>query len=307
MNPANNRIGLILRITLLVILMTGVAAVIFVAMRGLSISPSTAQQAGLTSSPQAARTPTLFEQFVTSGGWIVWFILLPMSFATVYLGVFYGFTIRQKILAPAGIGDEIGKMASAISTKELVGTLEKQDDLVSASIAEAIRKGRDDWFRLREAFFESVQDRASRLLRTIEWANLIGNVSPMVGLFGTVVGMIELFGAIVTAGGQPQPVQLAHGISVALVTTFWGLLIAIPALSIYGIFRNRIEAIANEAISQGEDALLKIRAGIENRRRLGEAKQKQNIVGINVKSKTQNIEPSSANATEGRHRTQNAE
>jgi biopolymer transport protein ExbB len=273
MTGTNNKTGVILRIALLVILMTGVAAVIYVAMRGLAPGETAAM----------GKTPTLFEQFVTSGGWIVWFILLPMSFATVYLGVFYGLTIRQKILAPAGIGDEIGKMASAVSAKELVGTLEKQDDLVSAAIAEAIRKGRDDWFRLREAFFESVQDKATRLLRTIEWVNLIGNVSPMVGLFGTVVGMIELFGAIVTAGGQPQPVQLAHGISVALVTTFWGLLIAIPALSIYGIFRNRIEAIANEAISQGEDALLKIRAGLESKRRLEEAKQKQNIIGINLK------------------------
>jgi biopolymer transport protein ExbB len=279
MTPANNRIGLILRITLLVILMTGVAAVIYVAMRGLTPGQTAA----------TGKIPTLFEQFVTSGGWIVWFILLPMSFATVYLGVFYGLTIRQKILAPAGTADEIVKMVSVTGVKELVGILEKQDDLISAAIADALRKGRDDWFRLREAFFESVQDRAMRLLRTIEWVNLIGNVSPMVGLFGTVVGMIELFGAIVTAGGQPQPVQLAHGISVALVTTFWGLLIAIPALSIYGIFRNRIEAIANEAISQGEDALIKIRAGLENRRRLEEAKQKQNIVGINLKPKTQNI------------------
>ena len=290
MTPANNKTRVILRIALLVVLMTGVAAVIFVAMRGLSISPSSA--------PQAGRTPTLFEQFVTSGGWIVWFILLPMSFATVYLGVFYALTIRQKTLAPAGTADEIGKLISAVSTKELVGTLEKQDDLVSAAIVDAIRKGRDDWFRLREAFFESVQDRTSRLLRTTEWVNLIGNVSPMVGLFGTVVGMIELFGAIVTAGGQPQPVQLAHGISVALVTTFWGLLIAIPALSIYGIFRNRIEAIANEAISQGEEALMKIRAGIENRRRLEEAKKRQDIVGINQKSalRTQNKEQRMQNA-----------
>jgi biopolymer transport protein ExbB len=277
MTGTNNKIGLILRIALLAILMTGIAVVIYVAMRGLSASPSAATGA-------AGKTPTLFEQFVTSGGWIVWFILLPMSFATVYLAVLYGLTIRQKTLAPTGIGDEIGKMASAVSIKELVDTLQKQDDLVSAAIAEAIKKGKDDWFRLREAFFESVQDRATQLLRTIEWVNLIGNVSPMVGLFGTVVGMIELFGEIVTAGGQPQPVQLAHGISVALVTTFWGLLIAIPALSIYGIFRNRIEAIVNEAISEGEDALIKIRAGLENRRRLEEAKQKQKIIGINPKT-----------------------
>ena len=101
----------------------------------------------------------------------------------------------------------------------------------------------------------------------------------MVGLFGTVVGMIQLFGAIVTAGGQPQPVQLAGGISVALVTTFWGLLIAIPALAVYGIFRNHIEAIVNEAASEGEDALINIRNGLENRRRMEQPKQKQEIVG----------------------------
>jgi biopolymer transport protein ExbB len=271
----SNKLGFLLRVVFLIILLAAVAAVIFVAMRGMAITE-----------PTPGKSPTLFEQFVTSGGWIVWFILLPMSFAMVYLAVLYGLTIRQKTLVPAGIGDEIGKMASAVSVKELVGAIEKQDDLVSAAIVKAIKKGKDDWFRLRESFFESVQDEAMRLLRTVEWVNLIGNVSPMVGLFGTVVGMIELFGAIVTAGGQPQPVQLAHGISVALVTTFWGLLIAIPALTIYGIFRNRIEAIVNEATSEGEDALAKIRSGLESRRRLEEAKRKQDIVGINPKSTT---------------------
>jgi biopolymer transport protein ExbB len=234
--------------------------------------------------------PTLFEQFVTSGGWIVWFILLPMSFATVYLTVLYSLTIRQKILAPADVGDEIVKMLLAAGPRGLVESLAGKGDLISIAITDAMKKGRDDWFRLREAFFESMQEQAIALTRKVEWINLIGNVSPMVGLFGTVVGMIELFGAIVTAGGQPQPVQLAHGISVALVTTFWGLLIAIPSLSVYGIFRNRIESIVNEAAGEGEDTLIKIRNGLENRRRQEEAKRKQDstaadkIVGIERKT-----------------------
>jgi biopolymer transport protein ExbB len=234
--------------------------------------------------PTPGKSPTLFEQFVTSVGWIVWFILLPMSFAMVYLSVLYSLTIRSKNLAPAGKGEEIGQIATAVGLKGLAESLADKDDLVSIAVAKALQKGKDDWFRLREAFFESIQEQGLVLSRRVEWINLLGNVSPMVGLFGTVVGMIELFGAIVTAGGQPQPVQLAHGISVALVTTFWGLLIAIPALSVYGIFRNRIEAIVNEAISEGENALTKIRSGLENRRRLEEAKKKQNIVSINPKS-----------------------
>jgi biopolymer transport protein ExbB/TolQ len=55
------------------------------------------------------------------------------------------------------------------------------------------------------------------------------------------------------AGGQPQPAQLAGGISVALVTTFWGLLIAIPSLAIHGIFRQRIETIASDAVVELEN------------------------------------------------------
>ena len=264
--------GIILKIVFMVLLLGAVATVIFVTMRGL-----TAAQ------PIPGKELTLFEQFVTSGGWIVWFILLPMSFATVYLTVLYAMTISRKNLVPAGIGDEIGKMALAVGLKGLAESLAAKDDLVSIAVAGAIKRGRDDWFRLREAFFESLQEQAMRLSRKVEWVNLIGNVAPMVGLFGTVVGMIQLFGAIVTAGGQPQPVQLAGGISVALVTTFWGLLIAIPALAVYGIFRNQIEAIVNEAASEGEDALINIRNGLENRRRMEQPKQKQEIVSVETK------------------------
>jgi len=265
--------AIILRITFMVLLLGGVAAVIFVTMKGLAASQ-----------PLAGRTPTLFEQFVVSGGWIVWFILLPMSFATVYLAVFYSLTICRKNLAPPGTGDQIGKIALAGGIKGLLESLDRKEDLISIAVAAAIKKGRDDWFRLREVFFESLQEQGLALSRKIEWINLIGNVAPMVGLFGTVVGMIQLFGAIVTAGGQPQPVQLAGGISVALVTTFWGLLIAIPALAVYGIFRNQIETIVNEAAKEGEDALIHIRNGLENRRRMEQSKQRQEIITIDRKT-----------------------
>jgi biopolymer transport protein ExbB len=85
----------------------------------------------------------------------------------------------------------------------------------------------------------------------------------MVGLFGTVFGMIKLFNAIVTAGGQPQPAHLAGGISVALVTTFWGLFIAIPALAIHGVFQNRIETLANDAVIEAENIVPEIRQSLK--------------------------------------------
>lgn len=214
---------------------------------------------GRTGAEQAGRSRTFFGQFIVAGGPIVWLVLLPMSLVTVYLAVEFGLTIRRRKLLPQGGPDSIlegiREFAPAQSNPQLAG----RRDLVSVAIAEAVDKGRGDWFRMRSALAESLQDQAVRLVRKVEWLNLIGNVSPMVGLFGTVFGMIKLFNAIVIAGGQPQPAQLAEGISVALVTTFWGLFIAIPALAMHGVFRNRIETFVSDAVTEAEAVLPQIR------------------------------------------------
>jgi biopolymer transport protein ExbB len=265
----------LLKVIFLGFVLATVATVIFLTARsGLSLD-----KAG------AAGTQTMFDRFVTSGGWIVWFILVPMSFIMVYLAILYCLTIRPKALLPETAAGQIVEMAQQLEPAQFVKGLSDRNDFVGVAAAKAVSKGGADWFRMRDAFYESVQDQALRLARHIEWINLIGNVSPMVGLFGTIVGMIELFNSIVIAGGQPQPVNLAHGISVALVTTFWGLLIAIPALTIYGVFRNRIETLANLAVEQGEEILPKIRRGFEKQKVLQTtaAVLKQPIQQINGK------------------------
>jgi biopolymer transport protein ExbB len=227
----------------------------------------TAMKGGIAKdSTIASKTPTFFDQFVISGGPIVWFVLLPMSIVTVYLAIEYSLTIRRKRLLPAGIKDEIIQIINESGLKGVEEQIYNNPDLVSIAAIKAVRDGKDDWFRMRNAFAESLQEQAWTLMRRIEWVNLIGNVSPMVGLFGTVFGMIKLFNAIVTSGGQPQPAQLAEGISVALVTTFWGLFIAIPAISIYGTFRNRIETLASDAVVEIEEIIPHIRRFIEIRK-----------------------------------------
>ena len=99
---------------------------------------------------------------------------------------------------------------------------------------------------------EVMETRAAGLYRRIEYLNIIGNVSPMIGLFGTVYGMIRTFSTIVEQGGSPDPKALAGGISIALVTTFWGLLVAIPALSIFHLMRNRIDGLLAECAVEAE-------------------------------------------------------
>lgn len=212
-----------------------------------------------------AEDKSFFEQFVLSGGPIVWFILIPMSVAAVYLALEYAMTIRRPRLLPAGIAEEIISRIERGGLEKLKDEIGEKDDLVSISVFKAVSCCKGDWFRMRSIVDESLQEQTLVLIKWIEWINLIGNVSPMVGLFGTVFGMIKLFNAIVVSGGQPSPVQLADGISVALVTTFWGLLIAIPALAVHGIFRNRIDTLVNEAVAKAEDILPTIREIIQKK------------------------------------------
>jgi biopolymer transport protein ExbB len=77
----------------------------------------------------------------------------------------------------------------------------------------------------------------------------------MIGLFGTVYGMIVAFQTIATTGGAADPVLLAGGIGTALVTTFWGLLIAIPATSAYAMIRNRAIATSDEALAEADELI----------------------------------------------------
>lgn len=92
----------------------------------------------------------------------------------------------------------------------------------------------------------------ARRLRRLEPLNIIGNVAPMIGLFGTVYGMILVFRAIVAAGGTPDPTNLAAGIGTKLVGTFWGLIVAIPALAAYAALRNRVEGLSAEALTHAK-------------------------------------------------------
>ena len=77
----------------------------------------------------------------------------------------------------------------------------------------------------------------------------IATISTLLGLFGTIVGMIEIFGSQNPASGA-NPAQLAHGISVALYNTLFGIGVAIPAVIFYRHFRNRVDVLVVDMESQ---------------------------------------------------------
>lgn len=92
-----------------------------------------------------------------------------------------------------------------------------------------------------------------KLEHRLSYIALIGTLSPMIGLFGTVHGMIDSFYVIANSSAAPKPSELAEGISKALFTTLIGLAIAIPAILLYGILKNRISQLVLEVgiLSEG--------------------------------------------------------
>jgi len=223
----------------------------------------------------------IFKHFVQDGGPITWIILIPLSIGTLSLIVHYLFTIRRKVLIPANLSQTLTAGARQGQTRPL-RQITKNDDTLLGQAAYAglsqLSAGRES---ARAAIDEAVEEKSIKLFRRIEYLNIIGNISPMIGILGTVLGMIKAFRRIYAAGGgMPDPGELAGDISVALVTTFWGLLVAIPALTTFAMFRNRIDAFAAESFKLC-DELLSMVAG-----KKGAAKTNDNPSG-DTKSSTE--------------------
>ena len=94
---------------------------------------------------------------------------------------------------------------------------------------------------MKEAIEETGRAVAHELERFLTTLGTIAAMAPLLGLLGTVIGMIELFGATTPTGTNPQ--QLAHGISVALYNTAFGLVVAIPSMIFYRHFRAKVDAL----------------------------------------------------------------
>jgi biopolymer transport protein ExbB len=204
---------------------------------------------------------TYYTQFFVAGGPIVWFILLPMSVMALYFIVELTLVTRRKRLLAATASADMMTAAMHHGPENLPNRFGKRIDMVSRAVCAAYEKTAkmQSSLSLRtQIAAESLQEQGIYLLRRAEWSSLLGAVAPMVGLFGTVVGMIDAFNQLGIAAGQPKPAQLASAISVALVTTFWGLLIGIPSLFMYGIFRMKIEGLVSEAAMETETLLRRL-------------------------------------------------
>jgi biopolymer transport protein ExbB len=180
---------------------------------------------------------------IQAAGWPIYFLLLA-SVIAVALIIERAVALRRSKVVPGGL------LASVVSeyrqhgvNEEVLKRLNTHSHLgrVFAAGLKNVRSSREV---MKEAVEEAGRSCAHDLERFLTSLGTIASISPLMGLFGTIVGMIEIFGSATGSGNNPQ--QLAHGISVALYNTGFGLIIAIPSMIFYRHFRALVDSFVIE-------------------------------------------------------------
>jgi len=175
---------------------------------------------------------------IQAAGWPIWPLLLA-SVIAVALIIERAITLQHnKIVPPTLLEQVVAVYQRQGASPEVLSRLAKDSPLGSV-LAAALRNHRSPRHVMKEAVEEAGQGVAHELERFLTTLGTIATAAPLLGLFGTVIGMIEIFGSQSPSGANPQ--QLAHGISIALYNTAFGIAIAIPALIFYRHFRNKVD------------------------------------------------------------------
>ncbi len=178
-----------------------------------------------------------------AAGWPIWFLLLA-SIIAVALIIERSVALRRiKIVPPGLLTGVVNEYRQSGANEERLKMLEVHSPL-GRILAAGVRNARNPRDVMKESIEEAGRGVAHDLERFLTTLGTIASISPLMGLFGTVVGMIEIFGSPTASGNNPQ--ALAHGISVALYNTGFGLIIAIPSMIFYRHFRAQVDSLLVE-------------------------------------------------------------
>ncbi len=176
---------------------------------------------------------------IQAAGWPIWF-LLAASVIALALIIERFMSLRRSKVVPSGLVDNvISEFRQGGINPNMLTRLAGHSPL-GRVLAAGLRNVRSSREVMKEAIEEAGRGVAHELERYLTSLGTIASMSPLMGLFGTIVGMIEIFGSQGPSGSNPQ--QLAHGISIALYNTGFGLMIAIPSMIFYRHFRALVDS-----------------------------------------------------------------
>lgn len=197
---------------------------------------------------------------IQAAGWPIWPLLLA-SIIALALIIERSLSLRRSRIVPKGLLEKVlDDFRRQGVSAELVARVQAHSPL-GRVLAAGLRNVRSSREVMRESIEETGAAVVHELERYLTTLGTIASIAPLMGLFGTIVGMIELFGAQSPGGTNPQ--ALAHGISVALYNTGFGLVIAIPSM----IFWRHFRALVNSFVVDMEQQAIKLVEVVHGERR----------------------------------------
>lgn len=208
---------------------------------------------------EAADTSVSWLETIGRGG-LIGYLIIGLSIVAIALIVMHVLQIRRTALLPPHQVETIDDM---LARNDVSGALEyclspDNDSYLTRILASGLtrfQKSAFGAFEVKSAIEEAGEDQTARLYRSTDALGVIGAIAPLLGLLGTVLGMVGAFESLSRSAGRSHE-ELAANISLALVTTLMGLILAIPCIALFTFFRNRIDAIGSEAAVEIERLVL---------------------------------------------------
>lgn len=184
---------------------------------------------------------------VEAAGWPI-YLLLIASVVAIALIVERFLFLRRKNIVPPRLLDEVVQELKQKGVSQQMLTRLSEGSPLGMVFAAGLKNIKSSPEVMKESIEEGGRSATHQMERFLTTLGTIASISPLLGLFGTVVGMIEIFGSQ-NAGGA-APAELAHGISVALYNTAFGLIVAVPSMIFYRHFRAQVDSLTIEMEQQ---------------------------------------------------------
>ena len=206
-------------------------AIVFTTTAYLMVAPVLAQDS-------TGQSKSLGDLIRASG--VVGLAIIGLSVVALAIIIENFASLKRDKLAPPEIIDEIQALFEEGQFQEAMELCENEPNYFTRVCGAGIAKIGHSFDTIQKSLEEMGDEESVKLHQKIGWLSLIANVAPMMGLLGTVMGMVKAFNEIAASGGQANPADLAGGISEALLTTMFGLIVAIPVTASFAFVRNRM-------------------------------------------------------------------
>jgi len=192
--------------------------------------------------------------YFTACGWEFGLVFIILSIVFVTLVIMNWLAISRNAIAPPEMIELFQTKLENKEYQEAYELAKESDSLFGRIFAVGLVKMSDNFAAAKQAMDDTAEEEIMRLEHRLSYLGTIASVAPMLGLLGTVWGMVKAF-SVIARTGVPQASELADGIALALVTTQIGLMIAIPALILFEVFKNRLTRLVLELNVQMENNL----------------------------------------------------